>query len=306
LPMPDLAWQTRSMPRIDCGMHSCCTVLREMGMSGRAVAMRSRRAARLTLGRVLEAEVSDGTEQLGLEEEVAEAGRVNAGVGSLWERRGRNAATRGKEEEGKGRRKDAVDGVGGAARRDKMEQEQCAVAVDRRTVRRCGLQPCWHLRRASYQPSCLFDIRRGSTMIDKLRQLDKVRAGLASRGHCVRGARLPGCLAARSSASRCPPRASATVRGWSHGRSCAPGLASACTAPRADASPAARFGLPIQTLGVKAPSCTCTVQARKGAADDAAAACRRAARGAPCTARTRCDTDEVRQRGTGDAGCGEN
>mmetsp|Transcript_9230 Transcript_9230/g.28717 ORF Transcript_9230/g.28717 Transcript_9230/m.28717 type:complete len:201 (-) Transcript_9230:207-809(-) len=27
LPMPDLAWQMTSMPRMACGMHSCCTAL---------------------------------------------------------------------------------------------------------------------------------------------------------------------------------------------------------------------------------------------------------------------------------------
>jgi len=31
LPMPDLAWQMMSMPRMACGMHSCCT---ERGREG--------------------------------------------------------------------------------------------------------------------------------------------------------------------------------------------------------------------------------------------------------------------------------
>ena len=36
LPMPDLAWQSTSMPRMACGMHSCCTVGGVCGEGARA------------------------------------------------------------------------------------------------------------------------------------------------------------------------------------------------------------------------------------------------------------------------------
>ena len=54
----------------------------------------------LDLGRVLEAAVDDGAEELGLEKEVAEAGGVDAGVGAApVEERERGEEERGGAEE---------------------------------------------------------------------------------------------------------------------------------------------------------------------------------------------------------------
>ncbi len=58
LPMPDLAWQMTSMPRMACGMHSCCTAgggahhawRRQAGESGRSGRRGGRQAARRTPG----------------------------------------------------------------------------------------------------------------------------------------------------------------------------------------------------------------------------------------------------------------
>lgn len=118
LPMPDLAWQITSMPRMACGMHSCCTAIWQRGTKGGRHAWwaeklgsgklnakpnpchaarlgtaphapgypahsRTKQAPSRTLGGVLKAAVLDGTQQLRLEQEVLEAAAVDAHVALL-------------------------------------------------------------------------------------------------------------------------------------------------------------------------------------------------------------------------------
>ena len=138
LPMPDLAWQMTSMPRMACGMHSCCTAQegRRRGGAGGRMGGRARRLKKPTLacrlvvqegrdsgdgraaeapgtvfprrchscGRgstharrrtfrwVLKAAVLDGTQQLGLQQEVLKAAAVDAHIALLDLRRDKGSS----------------------------------------------------------------------------------------------------------------------------------------------------------------------------------------------------------------------